>query len=122
MKKILLLISVIILVSGCNNSNEEKYQLIKDKFEEALIKQLDATGLSSNNHECDSSTSKNVIIDADLLIHNGLLKREDIKDIDNKEYCDVVAKTYKKDDCGIGYDIYLKCKDYQDEGYYAWDY
>ncbi len=121
MKKVILLISVVLLFSGCNNSNEEKYQEIKNKFEDALIKQLDATGLSNKNHGCDLSTSKSIIVDVDSLIQNGFLKREDIKDIDDKSYCDVVAKTYKKDDCGVGYDIYLKCKDYQDEGYYSWD-
>ena len=111
----------VILVACSKNNNKERYEEIKIDFEEALIKMLDATGLSNKNHGCDDNTSKGTFISSDFLINNGYLKKEKMKDINNKGYCIAVAVTYKKDDCGVGYDIYLKCEDYEEDGYYSWD-
>lgn len=125
MKKafILSLMMISMISISCSKSNNNlRYEEIKKDFEEALIKMLDATGLSNNNNGCDEKTSKSVIVSSDFLINNGYLKKEKIKDINNKKYCSLVAVTYKKDDCGIGYDTYLKCEDYEEEGYNSWDF
>lgn len=126
MKKIIsifLITTLLVTISGCNKkeNNNERYNEIKKDFEEALIKMLDATGLSNKNNGCDDNTSKGTITSSTLLIKNGYLKKEKMKDIDKKDYCEAVAVTYKTDDCGVDYNIYLKCKDYVDDGFYSWD-
>ena len=118
---LLLMMISIISISCSKSNNKERYEEIKKDFEEALIKMLDATGLSNKNNGCDDKTSKSEIVYSDFLIHNGYLKKEKMKDINNKNYCSLIAFTYKKDDCGIGYDIYLKCEDYEDQGYNSWN-
>ncbi len=122
-RKILILIIfvviVIILLSiymtfNFNNA-KERYNEIKDAFEEAVIWNLDATG-NSKRH-CEENITKEMTITADHLINNGYLKKEDMLGTSGKSYCDGYAKTFAVEDCGIDYKLYIKCNDYKTEGY-----
>lgn len=61
------------------------------------------------------------------LISNGLIKSNELLDIDKKSYCDahVKAKAYfenpldQQRNCAVYYQIYLKCMNYEDKGYVA---
>ena len=61
------------------------------------------------------------------LISNGLIKSNELLDIDKKSYCDahVKAKAYFENpldhqkNCAVYYQIYLKCMNYEDKGYVA---
>lgn len=118
---IIFIVIVIILLSiymtfNFNNAKEkERYNEIKDAFEEAVIWNLDATGNSTKH--CEENITKEMTITANHLISNGYLKKEDMLDIDGKYYCDGYAKTFAAEDCGIDYKIYIKCNDYKTKGY-----
>ena len=59
------------------------------------------------------------------LLSNGLIKKNELLDIDKKSYCDahVKAMAYFENplvhqkNCEVYYKIYLKCKNYEDKGY-----
>ena len=53
-----------------------------------------------------------------LLINYGFLKKEEMLDVDGKSYCKATIEEYMGENCTMKYDIYLSCKDYEDEGYY----
>ena len=122
-RKIIILIITLLIISGCNikENNNERYNGIKKDFEEALIKMLEATGLSNKDTGCEDNTSKSSIISSTFLINNGYLKKEKMRDIDGNNYCEATAVTYKTNDCGVDYNIYIKCKDYIDDEYNSWD-
>lgn len=59
------------------------------------------------------------------LLNNGLIKKNELLDIDKKSYCDAHAKATAyfensldlQKNCEVYYQIYLKCKNYEDKGY-----
>ena len=63
-----------------------------------------------------------------FLINNGYIKKEELKDVDDKSYCDVYVKIdpYFEDpqdqmhNCETSYKIFLKCKNLTDKGYIDW--
>ena len=65
-----------------------------------------------------------------FLINNGYIKKSELLDVDGKSYCDVYVKInpyYENDldhqhNCEVYYKIYLKCKNYEDKGYFNWGY
>ena len=65
---------------------------------------------------------------ASFLISNGYIKKDELIDVDGKNYCDVYVviqanfedpQDHQKN-CSTAYKIYLKCKDYKDKGYIDW--
>ena len=64
-----------------------------------------------------------------FLIENGYIKQSELLDVDNKSYCDTfvdIKSLYEdpndhQNNCSIYYNIYLKCKDYQDKGYISFN-
>lgn len=63
-----------------------------------------------------------------FLISNGYIKKDELLDVDGKNYCDVyvIVQTNFEDpqdhqkNCTTAYKIYLKCNDYEDKGYIDW--
>ncbi len=100
--------------------NEDKrYKEIINGFEEAVIWNLDATNLSAKN--CEQNISKSVLLTSSYLNSQGYLDLEVMKDIDGKSYCKAYAKSFKTEDCGVDYDIYIKCNNYETEGFADWE-
>lgn len=74
----------------------------------------------SNEQEYSKSTYH-----SDFLINNGYIKKNELLDIDNSSYCDVFVENYAyfenpmdyQNNCEVYYKIYLKCKNYEEEGY-----
>lgn len=111
---VVIIILSIYIIFNFNNKEKERYQKIAELFEKAVIWNLDATG--NSNKDCSENRSKEITITADDLISNGYLKKEDMLDIDGKSYCDGYAKTFRTEDCGIDYKIYIKCDGYKTDG------
>lgn len=68
-----------------------------------------------------------------FLINNGYIKKEELLDVDGESYCDIYVVDYRYidesisleaygNDCEVNYKVYIKCKDYEDEGYIDWGY
>ena len=112
---IIILLSIYMTFNFNNAKEKERYNEIKDAFEEGVICNLDPTG-NSKRH-CEENITKEMTITADHLINNGYLKKEDMLDTSGKSYCDGYAKTFAVEDCGIDYKLYIKCNDYKTEGY-----
>ena len=66
-----------------------------------------------------------------FLINNGYIKKEELLDVDGKNYCDIYVVVYRYidesisfeaygNDCEVNYKAYIKCKDYEDKGYVDW--
>lgn len=122
-KIILIIILVVILIAGVfgykkYKENKRYEEIIKD-FEEALIWELDATGVSKK--KCEPNVTKNSITSATYLISQGYLKKESMLDANGKSYCKAYADIFDTEDCGVDYKIYLKCKNYKTAGYISWD-
>ena len=60
-----------------------------------------------------------ILAKTNYLTQQGYIKKEILLDINNESYCKIYANTDCKDDKFV-YDIFLKCKDYVDEGYVDW--
>ena len=79
---------------------------------------------SISNEDRETYTSGE-FFNSSWLISNGLIKSNELLDIDKKSYCDahVKANAYfenpldQQRNCAVYYQIYLKCKNYEDKGY-----
>lgn len=94
---------------------KERYEEIRNKFEEAVKQNINATFVIHNEYNCTHYNEQNLT--SRWLIYQGNLKKEDMLDVDGESYCKALAKTYMGDNCTIKYNIYLSCKNYTDEGY-----
>lgn len=115
---ILLLFSVLKYSEYKNSKEIKRYEEIISDFEKAVEWNLDATNLSEKN--CEENVSKSVRLTSEYLNSQGYLKMEVMKDVSGDSYCKAYAETFKTEDCGVDYKIYLSCKNYETEGYVNW--
>ena len=81
--------------------------------------------ISNENRE---TNAPGIFFNASSLLRNGLIKKNELLDIDKKSYCDVHVKSTSyfenpldhQRNCAVYYQIYLKCKNYEDKGYVAY--
>ena len=112
-----------------NKSNEmERYAEIRESVKKASEHYLHALfpncTISDENGETNSPGTN---FNSSWLISNGLIKSNELLDIDKKSYCDahVKANAYfenpldQQRNCAVYYQIYLKCMNYEDKGYVA---
>lgn len=123
---ICLIISLIFYGTYQKNKAKERYSEIKENVKKGV-----EWNITARHPFCSLTTSPNEkqhIIEAGHLsdlVNEGYIKKEELLDIDNKSYCDVFVEIYKYKDlqnsldynCEVSYKIYLKCKNYEDEGY-----
>ena len=145
MKKGLIVILILLVISfiigfifyknNKDNENErlKKEQKIYDEIRES-VKDAVEWNISAMYPKCSISyefketTSPGRHYNSWFLINNGYIKQNELLDVDGESYCDVYVdiNTYYEDEldhqnnCEIYYKIYLKCKDYEDEGYINW--
>lgn len=116
-----------------SSEQEEKelarYEEIKESVKEAVEWNLRAQYPSCKiSKDFRETTFPGTFYNSDFLINNGYIKKKELLDIDGKSYCDVYVdiNTYYEDpqdqqkNCELYYKIYLKCKNYEDEGYINW--
>ena len=120
---LVIIIFSIFIITGCdkkkvNNEdiNMNRYKEIKNDFEVGLKWNISS---SYPNGCLNPDVSYNEIITSNYLIQQGYIKKEVMLDVDGNSYCKANANTDCKDG-KIVYNIYLKCKDYVDEGYVDW--
>jgi len=146
-KKIIVLLSfifvIVICVSGyfvVDNNNEKRKELEKvnemKRYAEIResVKKASEHYLRALNPNCSilnesgETNAPGTSFNASWLLSNGLIRSNELLDIDKKSYCDayVKAKSYFENpldhqrNCKVYYQIYLKCKNYEDKGYVAW--
>ncbi len=109
--RIILLIIMVCFLTGCQKETPQKdimkYQEMEKKIFNAANKNLEATGIS------------NTITSNEFLITNGYLKAADILD-ENGKACEGYALS-KNDYDKKCIEVYIKCDDYQTEGYGKWN-
>ena len=113
------------------DNNDKRYSEIKENVKIAIEKRIKAQYPScpiSNEWKDEYKSRSGQFFQASGLINNGYIKKSELLDVDNKSYCDVyvIIKPYYEDpkdqqhNCHINYNFYLKCNDYEDEGYIDW--
>lgn len=140
-KKIIFLLIFLILIGGllfgyCSlkkdkkqkeELKQERYNEIRENAKKAVewnIRAMYPDCVLSDNFREGSGSFYN----SSFLINNGYIKKSELLDVDNKSYCDVYVdiNPYYEDpldhqhNCEVAYKIYLKCKDFEDEGYINW--
>lgn len=113
-----------------NKSNEMKrYAEIKESAKKASEQFLRATHPNCTiSNEFSETYTTSGFENASWLINNGLIKKSELLDVDKKSYCDVNLKYWSyfenpldhQRNCEVYYQIYLKCKNYEDKGYVEW--
>ncbi len=108
---------------------EKRYDEIRESVKKAVEWNIGAQypkcSIAKEFRETDSPGS---FYNSSFLINNGYIKKSELLDVDEKSYCDVYVdiNTFYEDpldhqkNCEVYYKIYLKCKDYEDEGYINW--
>lgn len=143
-KKIIVLLSFIFVIVICvsvyfvidNNNQKRKeqeknnelkrYAEIKESAKKASEQFLRATHPNCTiSNEFSETYTTSGYENASWLINNGLIKKSELLDVDKKSYCDVHLKYWSyfenpldhQRNCEVYYQIYLKCKNYEDKEY-----
>ena len=135
-KTIIFIVIFLMIIVGCNKkeetinkeSNNKRYTEIKENIKIAVEKNIKAQypncPISYDNKEGENVTT-GTSYNSDSLINNGYLKKEELLDIDKESYCDVFVRVRVKyenpqdhqHNCTTYYNTYLKCENYEEEGY-----
>ncbi len=116
---------IFIYVVNRNIKRQERYNEIKENIKKGVEWNLNAIypkcSLITKHDEKERHLGTFHSID---LINEGYIKKEELLDIDKKSYCDAFVEIFKtsnesteQNKCKIRYKIYLKCKNYEDNGY-----
>lgn len=141
-KKSIIIILLLILIIGAGISlsfiiyknykedkEQKRYAEIRESAKKATEHYLRATHpncqiLNGTSETYTTSGFEN----SSWFLNNGLIKKSELLDVDKKSYCDIYVKhrAYFENpldhqrDCEVYYQIYLKCKNYEDKGYVEW--
>lgn len=134
---LLIILIIAIIISFClivyknykEDKEQKRYTEIRESVKKASEQYLRALNpnCSISNENRETYTS-GIYFNASSLLRNGLITKNELLDIDKKSYCDVHVKStsYFEDpldhqrNCEVYYQIYLKCKNYEDKGYVAY--
>mgnify|MGYP003571441344 CR=1 FL=1 len=120
------------LKNKTKKDNNKRYLEIKKSAKKAVEWNINAMYpncpiTDTFNEEKNANTSGSHY-NASFLINNGYIKKDELLDIDKKNYCDVyviIQTSYEnpqdhQNNCSTAYKIYLKCNEYKDKGYINW--
>ena len=95
-------------------NNQKRYEEIKKDVETEIKRYTSVVSpiCKDNNSE--------LLITHETLVYNGGFDKEKLLDIDNKSYCSVYALSRCNGSEELDYDIYLKCNNYEDDGFKQW--
>ena len=118
LKITLLNILVISLIIFCfiliiKNNEKKRYLEIKNSFNNAVQKEIDATFVVKDYYNCNVAVN-NYKVGSEFLISQGYLKKKDMLDIDKVSYCTGYANVFMGENCNLKYKTYIKCKNYAD--------
>ena len=131
---VIIVISSILIIKNNNDKKfkvkyEKRYDEIRESLKKAVEWNIKASypkcPITNNNKEPKGA---GMYYNSSFLINNGYIKKEELKDVDDKSYCDVYVKIdpYFEDpqdqmhNCETSYKIFLKCKNLTDKGYIDW--
>lgn len=130
-RKILSVLLITLITIGCGKKDSiKRYDEIKESVKKAVEWNLRASHPKCtilNNY--DKNAKKETYYNSSFLIKNGYIEKNELLDIDGKSYCDVYVIIREKledpldqqNNCEVSYKIYLKCNDYEDNGYIDYD-
>lgn len=143
-KKFIIILSIIIVIIICviissilyrdyktnqDTKAQERYAQIRESVKEAVEWNISSMYPNcSISKEFKETNGPGTGYNSSFLINNGYIEKSELLDIDNISYCDVYVdiNTYfenpldQQHNCEIYYKIYLKCKNYEDNGYINW--
>ena len=113
------------------NNNDKRYLEIKESTKKAVewnIKVMYPNCPIIDTFD-ENSNKSGTHYNSSFLISNGYIKKEELLDVYENNYCDVyvvIQANYEdpldhQNNCSTAYKIYLKCKDYEDKGYMNWE-
>ena len=120
---------------GETNSNSEikdsvkRYLEIRENVRKAVEKNISAQYPSCPiTYEYDRTFMNESFYNSSFLVNNGYIAKSDLLDVDDSSYCDVYVEILahydnlldRQNNCKTAYKIYLKCKNYEDDGYVNW--
>ncbi len=120
------LIGVILIYKfNRDNKRQERYAEIRENVKKAVEWNLGAVyPFCTIEDEIDEKSVSRSSYHSDYLNQWGAIKMNELLDVDNESYCDAFVEIYQTpydpkgyDNCEISYKIYLKCKNYEEEGY-----
>ena len=142
-KKIIILLSIVFVIGITiimgiflyknikENKEQARYDEIRENVKKAVEWEINAVypycSIASGFKKTAGPSSGH---NSSHLINQGYIKKNELLDVDNNSYCDVYVKinpdyedpyNHQKN-CKIYYKIYLKCKNYEDKGYFNWGY
>lgn len=95
--------------------NIKRYEVIKEELTEEATKYL-----KISNPYCTPGDANYTITEETLLVQWAMDKNK-LLDIDKKSYCMARIEVMCVDENKLDTDVYLKCKDYEDENYSNWE-
>ena len=104
---------------------QARYSEIKENVKKAVEWNIRAQYPKCEISKEFKETNQGTYYNSSFLIKNGYIKKEEFLDIDEESYCDVYVDINNyfenpldhQNNCEVYYNIYLKCKDYKDNGY-----
>ena len=106
---LIIMIVVFCFVLVINNHEKKRYLEIKNSFNDAVHKEIDATFVVKDYYNCNIAVNNYKISD-EFLISQGYLKKSDMLDIDKVNYCTGHANVSMGKNCNLKYKSYIKCK------------
>jgi len=111
----IIILGIIIGISYKNYSNNKRYEIIKKEIDEETTKYL-----KISHPYCTPGTGDFTITEDELLYQRGMDKSK-LLDIDKKSYCKVRIEVKCISENKLKKDVYLKCKNFEDENYSNWE-
>lgn len=91
----------------------KRYEEINSAIADAVKREIAATFVLKDEYNCNNKTES--YSTSKYLISQGYLKLEEMKDIDNKNYCTADINKHVGPNCSMEYQIKLKCQNYSNK-------
>lgn len=119
-------IAVSVFIKDIDKKKDKRYMEIRESVKKAV--EWNIRGMYPNCQLINDFKEISLFYDSSFLIRHGYIKKSELLDVDNKSYCDVyvtIDDNFKdpqnhQHDCTVAYKFFLKCNDYEDEGYKKW--
>ena len=124
MKKKLIIVAVFIvilmigIIAGLNYkkySNNKRYETIKMEIEEEAKRYLKVS------HPYCTPGSASFTTNEETLLVQWAMDKKKLLDVDRKSYCKTRIEVTCVAENELDMDVYIKCKDYEDENYSNWE-
>ena len=112
---IVLSVGIVAGLSYKKYSNNKRYETIKTEIEE------EAKSYLKVSHPYCTPGSASFTMNEDTLLVQWAMDKKKLLDVDGKSYCKVRVEVVCIAENELDTDVYIKCKDYEDENYSNWE-